>query len=235
MAEGSAPKEQLLDAMMHVAAALRDAEVPYLLAGSFAVWARGGPAHDTDLDFAIKSGDVERAVEETVVRLGRLDILVNNAGINRHSFVHEQPEEDWNAVLQIDLTGPMLCTRAAAQHMIPRGSGRIINISSIFGIVGYPKRAGYCAAKGALVNLTRQAGIDYAAQGINVNSVAPGFVETDMTAALRDEQKSFYTNVIPAGRIGKPEDVAAAVGFLASPAASYVTGHVLYVAGGLYM
>src|SRR5688500_11381351 len=98
---------------------------------------------------------VDAMVEKTIADLGQLDILVNNAGINIHSFVHEQSEEDWNKVLQIDLNGPMLCTRAAARHMIPRRSGRIINISSILGLVGYPKRGPYCAAKGALVNLTK--------------------------------------------------------------------------------
>jgi NAD(P)-dependent dehydrogenase (short-subunit alcohol dehydrogenase family) len=180
-----------------------------------------------------KSADVDSMVERVVMELGQIDILVNNAGINRHSFVHEQPEEDWNAVLQIDLTGPMLCTRAAARHMIPRGGGRIINISSIFGLVGYAKRGVYCASKGALVNLTRCYAVELAPHRITVNCICPGPFETPMTAALvQGPARADFTSRIPLGRWGDPKELAAAVLYFASDAAAFTTGAVLAVDGG---
>jgi NAD(P)-dependent dehydrogenase (short-subunit alcohol dehydrogenase family) len=180
-----------------------------------------------------KASDVDAMVERTVMELGGLDILVNNAGINRHSFIQEQPEEDWNAVLQVDLSGPMLCTRAAARHMIPRRYGRIINISSIFGLVGYVKRGAYCASKGALVNLTRCHAVELAEHGITVNCVCPGPFDTPMTQALvHGPTREDFTRRIPLGRWGEPRELAAAVLYLASDVAGFTTGAVLAVDGG---
>lgn len=179
------------------------------------------------------AADVDRSVEQTVDELGRIDILVNNAGINRHSFVQEQPEEDWNAVLQVDLTGPMLCTRAAVRHMIPQGGGRIINISSILGQVGYAKRGPYCAAKGGLINLTRCYAVELAEHGITVNCICPGPFETPMTRGLvQGPVREDFTRRIPMGRWGQPEELVGAVVYFASDAAAFTTGAVLTVDGG---
>ena len=180
-----------------------------------------------------RAEDVDRMVDEAVARLGRLDILVNNAGINRHAFVHEQPEEDWAAVLQIDLTGPMLCTRAAARHMIPRRSGRIINIASIFGLVGYVKRGAYCASKGALVNMTRGYAVELAPHNVTVNCICPGPFDTPMTEKLvQGAAREDFTSKIPLGRWGRPEELVGAVLYFASDAAAFTTGAILAVDGG---
>ncbi len=176
---------------------------------------------------------VDAAVERVVHELGGLHILVNNAGVNRHSFVHEQSEEDWNAVLQVDLNGPMLCTRAAARHMIPQGYGRIINIASIMGLIGYPKRGAYCAAKGALVNLTRCYAVELAEHAITVNCICPGPFETPMTGKLvQGPNREDFTRRIPMGRWGNPQELVGAVVYFASDAASFTTGAVLTVDGG---
>jgi NAD(P)-dependent dehydrogenase (short-subunit alcohol dehydrogenase family) len=180
-----------------------------------------------------KAPDVDRMVEQTVAELGQLDILVNNAGINRHAFVHEQSEEDWQTVLQVDLTGPMLCTRAATRHMIPRKYGRVINISSIFGLVGYSKRGAYCASKGALVNLTRCHAVELAPQGITVNCICPGPFDTPLTKAMvTGSTREDFTSRLPIGRWGDPKELAGAVLYFASDAAAFTTGAVLAVDGG---
>ncbi len=172
-------------------------------------------------------------VERTVAELGKLDILVNNAGINRHAYVHEQSEEDWNTVLQVDLTGPMLCTRAAARHMIPRGCGRIVNVASILGMVGYPKRGPYCASKGALINLTRCYAVELAQYQITVNCICPGPFETPMTRSLvHGPVREDFTSRIPLGRWGDPKELVGCVIYLASDAASFTTGAVIPVDGG---
>ncbi|MBM3457775.1 MAG: 3-oxoacyl-ACP reductase FabG [Armatimonadetes bacterium] len=177
--------------------------------------------------------DVDAMVERTVAEFGQLDILVNNAGINRHAYVHEQSEEDWNAVIQIDLNGPMLCTRAATRHMIPRRTGRIINIASILGLVGYPKRGPYCAAKGALVNLTRCYAVELAEHQITVNCVCPGPFVTPLTEGLvQGPVREDFTRRIPLGRWGQPQELVGAILYLASDAASFTTGAVLTVDGG---
>lgn len=180
-----------------------------------------------------QAAEVDAMVEKTIAELGQLDILVNNAGINIHSFVHEQSEEDWNKVLQIDLNGPMLCTRAAARHMIPRRSGRIINISSILGLVGYPKRGPYCAAKGALINLTKCYAVELAEHQITVNCVCPGPFDTPMTKGLvQGPVREDFTRRIPMGRWGDPKELVGAVLYFASDAAAFTTGAILTVDGG---
>jgi len=179
------------------------------------------------------AGDVDAMTDRVIADLGRLDVLVNNAGINRHAFIHEQTEEDWEAVLRIDLTGPMLCTRAAVCHMIPRGGGRIINISSIFGLVGYAKRGAYCASKGALVNLTRCHAVELAEHGITVNCINPGPFETPMTARLvQGPTREDFTQRIPMGRWGRPAELVGSVLYFASDAGAFTTGAVLAVDGG---
>ena len=179
------------------------------------------------------AGHVDAMVEKMVGELGSIDILVNNAGINKHAFVHEQSLEDWNAVVQVDLTGPMLCARAATRHMIPRGYGRIINISSILGLVGYPKRGPYCAAKGALINLTRAYAVELAEHGITVNCICPGPFDTPLTQGLvQGPVREDFTRRIPMGRWGKPEELVGAVVYFASNAASFTTGAVLTIDGG---
>jgi NAD(P)-dependent dehydrogenase (short-subunit alcohol dehydrogenase family) len=179
------------------------------------------------------AAQVDTMVERTVAELGQLDILVNNAGVNRHGFIHEISEQDWNAVLQIDLTGPMLCTRAAARHMMARNSGRIINISSVFGLVGYIKRSAYCASKGALVNLTRCNAVELAPHRITVNCICPGPFDTPMTQALvQGPSREDFTRRIPLGRWGDPKELAGAVLYFASDIAAFTTGSVLAVDGG---
>lgn len=176
---------------------------------------------------------VDRTIDRIVSELGQLDILVNNAGINRHSFVQDQSLEDWNTVLQVDLTGPMLCTRAAVRQMLPRGYGRIINIASILGMMGYPKRGVYCAAKGALINLTRAYAVELAQQGITVNCICPGPFDTPMTKALvQGPNRVDFTNRIPMGRWGDPKELVGAVVYFASDAAAFTTGSVLAIDGG---
>ena len=180
-----------------------------------------------------QAGDVDAMTERVIGELGGLDILVNNAGINIHSFVHEQSEEDWNKVLQIDLTGPMLCTRAATRHMIPKGRGRVINISSILGLVGYPKRGPYCAAKGALINLTKAYAVELAPHQITVNCICPGPFDTPLTQGLvQGPVREDFTRRIPMGRWGDPKELVGAVLYFASDAAAFTTGAILTVDGG---
>ena len=176
---------------------------------------------------------VEATVSRAVTELGSLDVLVNNAGINIHSYVHEQELEDWNKVLDVDLTGPMLYTRAAARQMMEQHSGRIINISSILGMVGYVKRGPYCAAKGALINLTRCYAVELAPYNITVNCICPGPFETPMTSKLvQGATRVDFTSRIPLARWGRPEELAGAVIYFASEAGAFATGAILAVDGG---
>jgi 3-oxoacyl-[acyl-carrier protein] reductase len=182
--------------------------------------------------------DVEGAVGETVERYGRLDILVNNAGVTRDNLSHKMTDEDWRTVLNVHLTGTFLCSRAAQRHMVERGYGRIVNVSSTSAL-GNRGQANYSAAKAGVVGLTKTLAIELGRYGVTVNAVAPGFIETEMTRAtaarLGLDFESFVEEVvkeIPVGRGGWPEDVAAAILYLASEEAAFVSGQVLYVAGG---
>jgi 3-oxoacyl-[acyl-carrier protein] reductase len=166
---------------------------------------------------------------------GPLNILVNNAGMTRDMLALRMSDLDWQAVLDIDLSAPFRLARAALRGMLRRRAGRIINISSIVGVTGNAGQANYAAAKAGLIGMSKSLAQEVASRGITVNVVAPGFVETAMTGALNDTQKSKLTEQIPLGRIGQPEDVAGAVVYLASDAAAWVTGATLHVNGGMAM
>jgi len=166
-------------------------------------------------------------------RQGRLDVLVNNAGITRDGLVMRMKTGDWQSVIDLNLTGVFLCTRAVSRAMLKARSGRIINITSVVGLMGNAGQANYSAAKAGLIGLTRSNAAEFASRGVTVNAVAPGFIDTDMTKDLAPEP---ILAAIPLGRLGKPEEVAGAVRFLAAdPAAAYMTGQVLQVDGGMVM
>ncbi|HTV45730.1 MAG TPA: 3-oxoacyl-ACP reductase FabG [Stellaceae bacterium] len=177
----------------------------------------------------------ERLVREAEAAMGHLDILVNNAGLARDALALRMKDEDWRAVIEIDLTAAFCLTRAALRGMVRRRHGRIIGISSIVAATGNPGQANYAAAKAAMIGMSKSIAAEVAARGITVNCVAPGFVETAMTAALPSAQRARLGEAIPAGRFGTPGDVAAAVVYLASSEAAYVTGQTLHVNGGLAM
>ncbi len=188
----------------------------------------------------ICAGDVTdpehgRALTALAEEAGGLHILVNNAGITRDQLALRMKDEDWQLVLETNLTAAFRLARAALRGMMRRRFGRIINIGSVVGATGNPGQANYCAAKAGLVGLTKALAQEVAARGITVNCVAPGFIDTAMTAALDEGQRARITERIPAGRLGTPADVAAAVVYLASREAGYVTGQVLHVNGGLAM
>ncbi len=167
--------------------------------------------------------------------LGGLDILVNNAGITRDSLALRMKDEDWQDVLDINLNSAFRLSRSAIKGMMKRRSGRIINITSVVGIMGNPGQANYCAAKAGLIGMSKALAAEVASRGITVNCVAPGFIKTPMTDALDEKQSERITANIPAGRFGLPEDIAAGVVFLAGAEASYITGQTLHINGGLLM
>lgn len=167
--------------------------------------------------------------------LDGLDILINNAGITRDGLAMRMKDEDWQAVLDINLTASFKLCRAAIKGMMKRRSGRIINITSVVGVMGNPGQTNYCASKAGIIGMSKSLGAEVASRGITVNCIAPGFIKTPMTDELNEQQTERITSNIPAGRFGLPEDIASTVGFLASDAASYITGQTLHVNGGLLM
>jgi 3-oxoacyl-[acyl-carrier protein] reductase len=179
------------------------------------------------------SKDVAAMIGALEEELGRIDILVNNAGITRDNLLLRMSEEEWDDVMQTNLKGLFNLSKAAARHMLRNRWGRIINITSIVGLIGNAGQTNYAASKGGVIAFTFSLARELASRGITVNAVAPGLIETDMTAAMPDEARKAFTERIPLGRLGKPEDVAEIVMFLASPSASYITGEVVRVDGGL--
>jgi acetoacetyl-CoA reductase len=181
------------------------------------------------------NADCERVIQEVLDQHGRLDILVNNAGITIDKTVRRMTSQEWDRVLQVNLSGAFYLSRAILQHMLDRGSGRIINISSVIGSSGNIGQANYAAAKSGMFGLTMSLALETALQGITVNSVTPGFITTDMTAAVPEAAMHRVLAKIPAGRLGEPDEVARVVEFLADPESGYITGQVYAVNGGLYM
>ena len=196
--------------------------------------AAGGKAEAYPCDVA-GGPAVEAFFSDILNRYGRVDILVNNAGVTRDGLLMRMSDEDWDQVLDANLKGAFHCCKWAAKAMLKQKSGRIVNIASVSGVMGNAGQANYSASKAGLIGLTKSAARELSSRGITVNAVAPGFIETDMTAKLSDRVKEAATGQIPLGRFGNPEDIAAAVAFLASDQASYITGQVLCVDGGMAM
>lgn len=174
-------------------------------------------------------------IEAAMQRLGRIDALINNAGITRDTLIMRMSEDDWDAVLTTNLKGAFLTSKAAIRPMLRQRSGRIVNLTSVVGLVGNAGQANYAAAKAGLVGLTKSLAKEVGSRGITVNAVAPGFITTRLTDDLPDEIKQGLLKNTPLGRLGTPNDVAGAVAFLASDDAAFITGHVLSVDGGLFM
>jgi 3-oxoacyl-[acyl-carrier protein] reductase len=215
-----------------VALAARDLTKIEEVAGE--VRALGAEAHVVAIDMA-SFDSIKEAITSTAKDFGRIDILVNNAGITRDGLALRMKPDDWDAVLRTNLTGAFFASQQVLQGMMKERWGRIINISSIVGESGNPGQANYVASKAGLIGVTKSLAQEIASRNITVNAVTPGFIETDMTHVLTDDQKTNMLAHIPLKRFGKPEEIAAAVKFLASEDAGYITGHVLSVNGGMYM
>jgi 3-oxoacyl-[acyl-carrier protein] reductase len=214
-----------------VLAARNQEKLAAVLAG---IEAAGGQALAVGMDVA-DPAQVKAAFQQAIERFGRLDILVNNAGITRDGLSMRMKIEDWDAVLRTNLTGAHLCAQQAIPSMLRQRWGRIINISSVVAQMGNPGQVNYVAAKAGMIGLTKSLALELASRHITVNAVAPGFIETEMTQALPEKAVEQLSSRIPLGRLGTPADVAGAVVFLSSEEASYITGHVLSVNGGMYM
>jgi 3-oxoacyl-[acyl-carrier protein] reductase len=182
-----------------------------------------------------KSDDVEAMVRQAIDAMGKIDILVNNAGITRDSLLMRMDEKDWDLVLTINLKGAFLCTKAVVRSMMKQRSGKIVNIASVVGLTGNAGQANYAASKSGLIGFTKASAKEVATRNIQVNAVAPGYIETEMTAHLPQEAKDAFLAQIPMRRPGTPTDVAKVVAFLASPASDYVTGQVIPIDGGMVM
>ncbi len=179
--------------------------------------------------------NAEDMTASVVEKLGGIDILVNNAGITRDALILRMKEEDWDAVINVNLKGTFNCTKAAVKYMSKQRSGKIVNIASIVGLMGNAGQANYSASKAGVIALTKTTAREFAARGLNINAVAPGFIATAMTDAIPEKAKNELTAQIPMGRLGSADDVAEAVLFLSGSASDYITGQVLSVNGGMYM
>jgi 3-oxoacyl-[acyl-carrier protein] reductase len=198
------------------------------------VRASGGEAFVVSVDLSSQES-IKEAFSKASKEFGRIDILVNNGGITRDGLAMRMKRDDWDSVLQTNLTGAFFCIQQVMPAMVRERWGRIVNISSVVGEAGNPGQANYAASKAGLIGLTKSLAQELASRNITVNAVAPGFIETNMTSQLNDEQKAKALEGVPLKRIGKAEDIAAAVRFLCSDDANYITGHVLDVNGGMFM
>ena len=229
---GRACALELARAGATVALAARNEEKLAAVAAEIA--AAGGQAHSFRMDLADED-QIKAAMKAALAQLGKLDILVNNAGVTRDQLLMRMKRQDWDSVLNTNLTGAFLCIQQVIGSMLKQRWGRIINIASINGQTGQAGQANYSASKAGLIGLTMAVAREVGSRSITVNAVAPGFIETEMTEALPQELKDTMLKMVPLGRAGTAQDVAQAVRFLASEEASYITGHVLNVNGGALM
>ncbi|MGE0683758.1 MAG: 3-oxoacyl-[acyl-carrier-protein] reductase [Candidatus Binatia bacterium] len=199
-----------------------------------AIAASGGQAAPCRFDIA-NGAEVTTAIQEAVERYGKIDVLVNNAGLSIDNLLLRLKEEEWDRVINVNLKGAFLCTKAVVRSMLKQKGGRIINLTSVVAQTGNAGQSAYTTAKAGLIGFTKTMAKELASRSITVNAVAPGFIETDMTGSLPDQVKSGYLSLIPAGRWGTTAEVAELVTFLAGPLAGYITGQVINVNGGMYM
>ncbi len=216
----------------HVVCVSRTAQNSEKVANEIRVLGRNAWAHAVDVS---DPKAVAESAEKILAEAGRVDILVNNAGITRDGLLMRMSDDDWDAVLNTNLKGAFSFTKAFSRSMVKQRSGRIINVSSIIGLIGNAGQCNYAASKAALIGFTKSVAKELASRGITVNALAPGFIETDMTAVLDDKLKSELLRRIPLARLGQADDVAEAALFLAGPGAGYITGQVLTVDGGMVM
>ena len=199
-----------------------------------AIRAASGTAEPFALDVSDDAA-VDATIEKIAARFGHIDVLVNNAGITRDGLLMRMKSEDWDTVLDTNLKGAFLLTKPVSRLMIKQRAGRIINISSVIGLMGNAGQANYAASKAGLIGFTKSIAREFASRGITCNVVCPGFIETDMTKGLGEDLRKKLMEKIPLARLGQPEDIAGVVAFLTSPAASYITGQILTVDGGMVM
>jgi 3-oxoacyl-[acyl-carrier protein] reductase len=216
----------------HVVLAARD--TAKLAEAVAEIQAKGGKAEALALDVSDRAS-VEAGVAQVMAAHGRIDHLVNNAGVTRDNLLLRMKDEEWRQVLDTNLTGAFLCTQAVLKPMLKQKSGRIVTITSVVGLGGNAGQANYAASKAGVIGFTKSVAREVASRGITANAIAPGFIETDMTAAMSEKAREAVFAAIPLGRVGRPEDVAGAALFLVSDAAAYVTGQVLAVDGGFHM
>ncbi|HHY98870.1 MAG TPA: 3-oxoacyl-[acyl-carrier-protein] reductase [Firmicutes bacterium] len=198
------------------------------------IMARGGNAIAMKMDVT-NAAEIETMLKACLEHFGKVDILVNNAGITRDNFIFRMSEKDWQEVLDVNLKGAFLCTKIVGHQMFRQRSGRIINISSVVGIMGNPGQANYAASKAGLIGLTKTSARELAARGVTVNAIAPGYIVTQMTESMPEKARTALLNMVPMGRPGMPEEVAKVAVFLASDDAAYITGQVIAVDGGMSM
>lgn len=211
-----------------------DAEMAAAAETEKSVAEMGGAAKSMSVNVASES-EVLSFFKKIIDETGRIDVLVNNAGITKDGLLVRMKESDWDSVININLKGAFICTKIAAKKMMKQRYGRIINMASIVGVTGNPGQVNYVASKAGIIGLTKTAAKELAPRGVTVNAVAPGYVETDMTAILSKKAQDAMLTQIPLGRAGKPEDIAGVVAFLASESAAYITGQVIHVSGGMYI
>jgi 3-oxoacyl-[acyl-carrier protein] reductase len=182
-----------------------------------------------------KSEDVNNMINEVMNKFGKIDILINNAGITKDGLLMKMKEEDFDKVIDVNLKGVFNCTKAVTKPMMKQRNGKIVNMSSVVGVMGNPGQANYCASKAGVIGFTKATAKELASRNININAVAPGFIETDMTDVLKDDVKESMLSVIPMKKFGTPEDIANLVMFLCSDMSTYITGQVIHVDGGMVM